>query len=711
MKSFKFQEKFEQFIHMYLDMKVGMLTVRCPYWSNKIQNGLVTVRGYEEGKGVATLIGTRLNTVVQAYARQYPSEKIDNLLIMKLAKRNKIGIDCSGLAYRIMEFLLQSDLNHGKIRNLEIIFSGGARKTNVQRITSSNYCIKVDNLLHIQIGDMIRMMGGKHVVVITDITKKEITYIHSSHRSEICGVHTGKISITNSEKDLSYQKWNEKTVNHENWGQSYFHPENGDGIYRLKVFNKEYSQSFIEKFLEKVQGKSIHIVGVTGSEGSSILRLLSKYSVTKITVHDYIDSNHIEKSYKLWHKGISVDKRNKLYKQFLTDLKQVTVRFGSEYLKDVETADIVFVPQSWRLYHERNIKLFQLNSNKVPFYSITRLYLDFSPCRVIAVTGTVGKGSTSYLIYELLKQAGEDVYLAGNDTWSIQLADQLFDLKQNAFLVLEISHRQLQDGFSRAPYIALFTNIYPNHLDEMKWDKYKNLKYSLFIHQKQDQFSVLNYDNIPVRELGKRLTSKVLYFSLLDNKLNTKDIQNIYSKIKNIKSDHYLSNILSALLIGKILNINIDQYWKDLIQLPPLPARRQLVETINGVKIIDDLKSTTPWATIAAVSLIPKTILICGGRPKGIDYSTFSREVPKYVKKIILIKSELSEILQQHLPNSIYQITNDLRSAIVNALKLSEKGDSILISPGGAFFYTDFIKGKESIRKIIISLPQEGLTG
>lgn len=460
----------------------------------------------------------------------------------------------------------------------------------------------------------------------------------------------------------------------------------------------------MDEFIKNLQGKSIHVVGATGAEGSSILRFLVKHNISNITAHDFSRNVGLEKNFKLWHKGIESYQRDKLYQQFQADLNNAHLKLGLDYLDSIENADTIFVPQSWRLYKKVNEPLFRV-ADKIPLYSLTRLYLDYAPAQIVAVTGTVGKGSTANIIYQFLKHCGKQAYFAGNETWMVQLADKLDEMIKDDILVLEISHRQLQDGFSRAPKVVVITNLFPNHLDEVTWEKYINLKLTLVKQQQSTDMAILNYD-IPQLRLKDELKSKVIYFSGNYLEMNTKSIQKIHQQIMSNKSDHYPMNILAGMSAAEILGISAEELFKSLQKIKSLQARMELLQSSDDFKIYDDIKSTTPWATLAGLKKLGKnTILICGGRTKGIDYKDFAKVVEQLVKRVIVLKSELGEKLVKLLPVGLCKEVGDLTQALQIAYKQARKGDNILISPAAGFFYSDFIKGKGSLRKIIISLP------
>ena len=465
----------------------------------------------------------------------------------------------------------------------------------------------------------------------------------------------------------------------------------------------------MQNLINYLKNKSIHIIGGTGAEGSSILRFLIKHDISGISVHDFLSEKTVEKSFKLWHKGVSNFEREKLFSQFCQDIEKVNFYMGDNYLENIDKADIIFVPQSWRLYDKLNASLARAKEKGIPFYSLTRLYLDFAPATIIGITGTVGKGSVANMLVQILKNSGKRVYFAGNETWMIQLAEKLDEMFSSDLLILEISHRQLQDGFTKSPHIVAVTNLYPNHLDEMTWNRYKDLKLSLILPQSSSDYAVLNYDNDDLKDFASGIKSKIIYFSAKDKFMNNKSIQKIYDSYKNNNSVHYLENILAASTISSLIGLSNGEILTQLKSVKPLPARLEYLGKINGINIYDDIKSTTPWATMAAIQKMKgNTIIISGGKTKGIDYSQFGDMIKENCNKVIILKSELGDVLRKMLPQNLYVEAESLKEALRFALDAAEFGDNILISPAASFFYSDFIKGKASVRKLFTSLLQEG---
>ncbi len=465
----------------------------------------------------------------------------------------------------------------------------------------------------------------------------------------------------------------------------------------------------MDEFIKKLYGKNIHVIGVTGSEGSNILRFLVKNNIQNIIVHDFLVEGSIEKSFKIWHKGLDNKERERAYQQFRSDLSRLEFYTGESYLKGINKAEIIFVPQSWRLYKE-NLPLVTFNKkNKTIFYSLMRLYLDYARAKIVGVTGTVGKGSVANILFEILKKslpAERKVYFAGNETWRMQLIDKLDLMKREDILILEISHRQLLDGFKRSPNILVFTNLFPNHLDEMTFEEYKKVKLSLLFAQTNSDICILNYDNDDLKKLEGKLSSKIYFFSAKDKNMNIKNTQDIYDHFLSNKNIHYFDNILAASTAAFILGIQSAQIIDTLPKILPLTGRLKLISEVSGIRFFNDIKSTTPWATLAAVAKLGhNTTLICGGRIKGIDYGNFFLKIKGKILKTIILGSELVDEAKKYLENHEFSVVSTLEEAVNMGFKFSKRGDNILVSPAAAFFYSDFIKDKKTLAKIITSLP------
>lgn len=202
----------------YIDSYIGI-----PYWSNKLKNGIIVESGPFRGKGTAAQIKRITPKTVSA-------NQID---IYRFQKKHKIGIDCSGLAYHLLNFWFKLHTNSSvktKIIGTKGIF--GPKRVNVQMLANPQNSIKINNLSDIKTADLIIINGQKHVLFIIEKNGNQIFYVHNSHKTKKTGVHFGTITITNPSKPLNYQHFSDVTKTDIPY-QSLFQPTQGDGIYRL----------------------------------------------------------------------------------------------------------------------------------------------------------------------------------------------------------------------------------------------------------------------------------------------------------------------------------------------------------------------------------------------------------------------------------------------------------------------------------------------
>ena len=157
--------------------------------------------------------------------------------IYKFQKKHHIGIDCSGLAFHLLNtlsiYLFNKDLN--------LILIGtdgkkGVRRLSAHLLTSPPNAIEIKDYDSIQTGDLIRLDQGKHILFVIEKINNKINYVHSSHQTKKRGVHLGQISIIDSKKTLNHQNWSDVTLDDKNYSQL-FYPNKGDGIFRLKFFS------------------------------------------------------------------------------------------------------------------------------------------------------------------------------------------------------------------------------------------------------------------------------------------------------------------------------------------------------------------------------------------------------------------------------------------------------------------------------------------
>lgn len=228
-------KKIFNFVKKYEEMDVGGVTINCSYWTNRLKHGQVEIRGFLDGKGGAVEIRQELIRRVNLVTADY-SFSLTPEFLRKFAKRERIGIDCSGFVFHVLDKLIRLKYRGCPVPNLSCVFPLGIKRTNADIFTSRKYCLPIKKISDCHLGDMIRIMGGKHVAIILEVSSSYIVYAHSSQGTKIPGVHFGEIKIINENKSLGQQQWLEETRRGENFGKRYFNPKKGDGVYRLKIF-------------------------------------------------------------------------------------------------------------------------------------------------------------------------------------------------------------------------------------------------------------------------------------------------------------------------------------------------------------------------------------------------------------------------------------------------------------------------------------------
>lgn len=317
-----------------------------------------------------------------------------------------------------------------------------------------------------------------------------------------------------------------------------------------------------------------------------------------------------------------------------------------------------------------------------------------TPSKVIGITGSDGKTTTTTLINLVLKANGYNTYLGGNI--GTPLFTQIENMKEDDIVVLELSSFQLMD-MKTSPEIAVITNISPNHLDKHKdYEEYIKAKENIF--RNNDGILVLNYDN----EVTNKITSsrEIRYFSK-ETKTNAFYIHenNIYFQGKliidtsqlQIKGLHNYENICACLSAIYDM-IDLDTSVKAITDFKGVEHRIEFVREINGVKWYNDSVSSSPTRTIAGLnSFKEKIVLIAGGYDKNLDYTPLAEPILKKVNKLILFGNTKDKIYQAVINKKkeesldIY-ICNTLEEVVSIAHQVSIPKEIVLFSPASASF-------------------------
>lgn len=314
---------------------------------------------------------------------------------------------------------------------------------------------------------------------------------------------------------------------------------------------------------------------------------------------------------------------------------------------------------------------------------------------IIGVTGTKGKGTTSTLIYEMLKAFGKRVFLGGNI--GVPVLDFVRDVSPDDWVVLELSNFQLYN-LTYSPHIAVCLMIVPEHMDwHPNIDEYAEAKANLFRHQKPEDIAIYFADNEYSAKIASYSPGKKIPFfrrpgAYMDDAKVMVDGSEIIDKSEiKLLGEHNLQNICAALTAVWQVEQNRDAARRALASFSGLEHRLEFAGEIDGVKYIDDSFGTAPETTIVAIKAFeqPKVIIL-GGSDKGADFTALAQEIKNSNVRQAIIIGQITDKITQALNNAGFTaITTGLSSMteiVDKARELAEPGDVVLLSTGAASF-------------------------
>lgn len=313
--------------------------------------------------------------------------------------------------------------------------------------------------------------------------------------------------------------------------------------------------------------------------------------------------------------------------------------------------------------------------------------------KLIAITGTNGKTTTTTLTYNILKEEyGLRVKLAGNIGYP--LTSIVDTLKDDDILVMEISCQQLANLDTFKPDIALLTNLSPAHIDFFgDYETYQDVKLKLFKNQTNKDLAILNLDNYDSMKKTSNLKARKMYFSVkekadasyVNSNLMYQDEVIMPRNKMFLKGDHNVSNALASIIICKELGVKNETICKVLENFRGVEHRLELVDVINNRKFYNDTEATNIKCTqIALNAFTEPTIIFLGGLERGQDFNEL-KPFMKNVKLILGIGQCRKRVLEFGNSLGIKTIIHEhLNDAFFDAYKSSESGDVILLSPASA---------------------------
>jgi UDP-N-acetylmuramoylalanine--D-glutamate ligase len=345
-------------------------------------------------------------------------------------------------------------------------------------------------------------------------------------------------------------------------------------------------------------------------------------------------------------------------------------------------------------------QLQQARTLGIPVIGEVELAWRFLKGRIIAITGSNGKTTTTTLVGEILAKSGKKTLVGGNiGTPVISLANQS---TADSFVVLEISSFQLETIEQFKPDIAAILNITPDHLDRHRtFQAYVDAKARIFENQQLADSALLNADDPTCASLKDRVKAGLYWFSRklpvergtyvaggqIIFRANGREISVLPVSEIQLKGAHNLENVLSAVCVGMIAGCEPQQVRKAVAEFHGVEHRLELAATIHGVAFYNDSKATNVDATIKALESFPGNIhLILGGKDKGSDYSVLNSLLRERVKRAYLIGAAAEKIGVQVQGAAPIVYSGTLERAVRQAFESAASGDIVLLAPACASF-------------------------
>ncbi len=346
----------------------------------------------------------------------------------------------------------------------------------------------------------------------------------------------------------------------------------------------------------------------------------------------------------------------------------------------------------------------------IPVISEIELAGRYTDARMVCITGSNGKTTTTLLTYHILKDAGVNVGLAGNvgRSLALQVAREHHDV-----YVIELSSFQLENMYDFHANIAVLLNITPDHLDRYDYEmqNYINAKFRILNNLTPRDAFIFWQDDPVIRRQLERVTTEASMFPFAERKeegsrawVDEEECLVVETPEENLRMPradlslnglHNLYNSMAAALSACILDIDKDDIRKALSDFEGVEHRLEPAGTVNGVRYINDSKATNVNSTWYALESMPRdTVLILGGKDKGNDYSEILPLVKEKVKAIICMGKDnlkLLDFFTGQVP-AIYD-THSIEEAVATAARISVSGDTVLLSPCCASF--DLFKSYE----------------
>lgn len=386
-----------------------------------------------------------------------------------------------------------------------------------------------------------------------------------------------------------------------------------------------------------------------------------------------------------------------------------------DFLKDV---DFVVISPG---VDEKMEVVENLKKIKIPIISEIELAYKFSKSKkIIGITGTNGKTTTTTLLGEIFKNSNFEYVVCGNI--GNTFIGEIGNINENTWIIIEVSSFQLEKIENFKPYISCLLNINYDHFDRYSnMEEYVSAKKRIFENQNEDDYSVLNFDDYYIKRIAKEIKSKKIFFSFSpilkgayykEGKIILNLDERFVFDMRNIKlfGKGNIENIMACTLISTICGIPPEIIEKTVKGFEGLPHRMEKVAEIDGITFINDSKSTNPHSvknSILSIGGKKRIILIMGGKDKGFPYFQLKKYLKGRVKFIILFGESKERIKNEIKSTNIpVEFAENLKECVNLSKKIAKKGDIVLFSPGCSSFdmFKNYKERGDVFKKEVLAL-------
>lgn len=444
----------------------------------------------------------------------------------------------------------------------------------------------------------------------------------------------------------------------------------------------------------EIKGKKVLVIG-SGLSGVGSVRLINEVGAHAVLLEEN-------------DKATEEEIRGKLHEQ---DRDSTRIIIGTISDEDLDGLALVVPSPAVPLDAPTIMRIKEKN---IPIWSEIELAYNFSKGRMIAITGTNGKTTTTTLVGDIMKAHFSSVYVVGNI--GVSFAESALGMKDDTVIVGEISSFQLEAVENFHACVSAILNITPDHLNRHHtMECYAQMKENVTINCTKDDICVLNYDNEYTRDFGARCPARVVFFST-NEKLSDGfylDGEEIImasggkdTKIMNIHDMNLVGlcnveNVMAAIAMSLAMGVPLSTILTVIRDFKAVEHRIEFVATKAGVDYYNDSKGTNPDAAIQGIRAMSKpTILIGGGYDKGSEYDEWIEAFGDTVKLLVLIgqtKEKIAECAKKHGFDKIV-LKDSFEEALEFCTRSAGPGDAVLLSPACAswdMFKSYEVRGKK----------------